>query len=174
MKKGMLVKMKNQISTPFGSIFVKQNGQKKNFKYQEKNYYYEKEGIKMYLIEIDTLNMNIGDTILCGLDNPMLEINDSDQNSILISVENDKFLLGLCGYDTEVYEGEEVAQQYSYELDDYHISSGFLYTIKRDPKDYINSFYESRVITFGIAWVEKDKFADPDTAIFLALTSEIG
>lgn len=167
--------MKNKINTPFGDIYVKLNNKIYPFEYAEKIYYDNEEQryINMYLIDIDTINMNIGDIISCGFKQKIMKRNGTDEKSIFITTENEKILLGICGYDTEIWD-EESAICYSYELDDSDISLGLTYIIKRNPKNYMDKFYKSKVITLGISWIEKIEFQDPDTTLFMALTTEIG
>lgn len=167
--------MKNKINTPFGDIHIKLNNEIYPFEYIEKKYYdsEERQYINMYMIDIDTENMKVGDRVFCGFEKKIMERNGTDEKAIFITTENETLLLGVCGYDTEIWD-EESAICYSYELDDSDISLGLTYIIRRNPEDYINKFYKSKVITIGISWVEKTEFQDPDTTVFMALTTEIG
>lgn len=170
--------MKDAINTPFGDIHVKVNNENISFMYREKKVMdeYEKSNkkIKIYLIDIDTIKLKVNDTIFCGFDKMNFDsYRETDENTDMLSVLNNHYLLKLYGYNPETYDGEV---DYSYDIEKRYLSKsnlGMTYYIKRNPINYINKFYRSKVVTLVLCWVEKYDFENADFVIDMILTDNL-
>lgn len=124
----------------------------------------------LHIIDIDLSELKPEDVITCEFEKDILKINSSDERSVIYSCENEKLLLGFCAYET--YEWELV--HYCYQLKNCS-GKGFRYQIISNPADFdVNQFYQSKIISLAITWIDKDAYKDPDLRIFLSLTAEIG
>ena len=162
--------------TPFGSVCVRINGRAVPFRYRKKLFRSDEcsihEPIELHLVDIDLRKLKTGDQVFCGFDSGTLEHDSSDERSEIRSCENDEVLFGLCAYDPENWDGE--TDRYCYQLYDGN-RSGFVYQILSDPQNYDSvAFYPSVIVSLAFACIRKDAYADPDFALFLSLTSEIG
>lgn len=165
---------KRCLSTPFGEIKVKINGNETDFRYRTDCYEHQGKTIPVDIIDIDVSQLKIGDTIFCGFDSLTFEYADSDENSEILFCGNEKLRLGFSAYDPDEY------------YDDYHcflcedcgLDDSFEYRIKSEPclldeKQY----YKSKIITLAVALVNIADYKDADdadTALFLALTLFVG
>lgn len=161
----------DKIETPFGNITVKANGKTIPFRCRTEHYEYNKSKlITMNIIDIDLSELKQDDIVFCGFNNAILEYNDADERSLLYSCENDSLLLGLCAYDP--YEWETDIHCFLLNSSE---NRGFEYAIITDPNKFdANKYYQSKIASIAVSWINKNDYDNPDLAIFLALTSFIG
>lgn len=155
----------SKIETPFGNFIVKINDKKVKFSYELKNKEYYNKNNTYYKIYIKTDKLKIGDEITCEIEECTLFYNDGDERSDLLTTEDEKLIIGLCGYEPQYHGFEENLHSYYLEVCD----KNFKYSIQRQPQDFLESFYKSHVITLSLGWIEKKKYEDYDTAIFMIL-----
>lgn len=158
--------MKDSIKTPFGNFLVKINGNQSSFLVSEIEREYENKKSIAYLVQIDLSELNIGDKIICEVENKKLEYNDGDERCNLLSVENKDIILGINGYEPQYHEVER--EYHCYELYDCY-SGNFEYIIERNPKKYLKKFKESHILNLSLCWINKNDYDDYDTAIFIIL-----
>lgn len=162
----------SSLSTPLGDIKVKINGKEAIFRYRT-DLYDSSQGrsIPVGIIDIDVSQLKIDDTIFCGFDSISFDDVDSDENSIVLCGGNETLRLGFCAYDPDEY----YYDSHCFILENYSLNDGFCYRIKSDPRLLDEKqFYQSKIISLAISWINKDDFIDPDSELFLALTLYIG
>ena len=160
----------DKVQTPFGDVQVKINGYVMPFRYWNSTENFWEKPLLLHIINIDLSELKPEDVITCGFEKDILEINSSDERSVIYSCENEKLLLGFCAYETYEWEME----YYCYQLENCG-GKGFRYKVISNPADFdVSQFYQSKIISLAIAWINKDDYKDPDLGIFLSLTSEIG
>ena len=107
--------MLDALETPFGNVFVKINSDNVSFRCrkidQNKDHHI---GEVSFIIDIDTTDLKVGDIIECGFEDNKMEYNDSDERSVLHTCENEKIILGLCGFDPVYHDVEH--RYYCYSL----------------------------------------------------------
>ncbi len=162
MSNGEIVKCGSveSISTPFGDIHVRLNGNIINFNCREKIVHYlcfeDELHVKTFLIDIDTIDMKPEDAIFCGFDEMRATSErESGERTDVLFVYDDNYYLGLYCYNPETYDGEE---DYSYDVEKSSLPTdgrGFTYYVERNPKDYSDDeFYRSKVITLAVCWLK--------------------
>lgn len=169
--------MKNGINTPFGNIEVKLNDEIIDFQSTTKLYYFNKpknrESIKIYFIDIDTNDMRPGDVIFCGFEKQILKYYGGEERSEILIVENEDLVLGFCGYEPQYHEREK--NLHSFIMKDYN-ENGFTYIVEKDPHQFQETAYQTRVITLAVCCVERNHFRsleEAKNAIMEALSNEI-
>ncbi|MEE1410499.1 MAG: hypothetical protein U0J83_00585 [Bulleidia sp.] len=123
-------------------------------------------------IEIDVRDFQKGDIITCGFDKDILESNDSDERSELLTCENGELMLGFCCFDTEDFLKD--SDEYCYSFDSYD-AKGVCYSMyaMKDTKK-INSSFLYHHITLAVTWVKKAEFSSADDVLFFALSDTTG
>ena len=154
--------MVDKITTPFGNFIVEVNDKQISFRKTLRKVKCENINVDFYDIELSTNNLKIGDKVVFKLEDCNLEYNDSDERSVLLTVENEKYILGLNGFEPQYHEDEE--KYYSYIL--YSSENYFEYEIKDREKFTIN---KADLITLRLGWINKADFTDYDDAIFMIL-----
>lgn len=157
--------MNSNLDTPLGNIEVFLNDKPIEYVYSIEKEVVDGKNVDVFVIKIDLLNYEINDEICCCIPNKKLEYNDGDERCVLLSIEADDIILGICGYEPQYHEAER--EEHCYELDE--ATYGFLYKIYRNPKDYINKNKISYTIELKVCWLDKKEFKDYDTSLFMIL-----
>lgn len=163
--------MVEALNTPFGYISVKINGQTKPFRHRIETYDPDEgEPVTMHVIDIDLSGLKPDDVVFCGFEEEILEYNDGDERSILYSCENGQQILGVCAYEPYEYD----LKYCCFQLEDY-TPKGFGYRVVSDPRQFNElEFYQSKITSLAVTWLNKAEYADADLVMFLALTCVIG
>lgn len=106
--------MKHEMNTPFGVFTVKQNGKIIDFKCNNKVYFPSKaeESIRLYIIEIDTIDMECGDILTYGFEKiPNITTAKTEK---AVFLEDGSLILGLSKVEDAQY--NEQNNQLSFEL----------------------------------------------------------
>ena len=164
------------IQTIKGPVRVYINGKSVPFHHRIETFdHFQKQSepaITMDIIDVDVSSLKQGDFVFCGMKESSLDMNSTDEHSILYSYENDDVLLGFCGYDT--LDGDPHDYCYASRIAEL-TASGFEYDIVSDPKEYSEKqHYSSKTITLATACIRKTDYKDAEFALFLALTSVVG
>lgn len=160
------------IETPFGAFHVKVNGIVTPFSFM-KNARHTWHSTPLsefdeYTVQIDMTHLTPGDEVFCGFDEEILEFSDSDEHTELLTAEDDKTVLGLCGFEP-VYPWEEF-NSCCYDLIRFG-DRGFTYKVLSDPeeRDTDGELMKDRILTVSMAWIGKREGCDPALELFLTL-----
>lgn len=167
------------IPTPFGYIHATCNEKTIPMQVKMDAYTYtpynepDKETNIPYMrIEIDVRDFQKGDIITCEFDKDILEFNDSDERSELLTCEDEELMLGFCCFDTEDFLKD--SDEYCYSFDSYD-AKGVCYNMHamKDTKK-INSSFLYHHITLAVTWIKKAEFSFADDVLFFALSDTTG
>lgn len=123
-------------------------------------------------IEIDVRDFQKGDSLTCGFDKDILEFNDFDERSELLTCESEEFMLGFCFFDTGDFLKD--SDEYGYSFDSYD-AKGVCYSMHAmKDKKKINSSFLYHNITLAVTWIKKAEFSSAEDVLFLALSDTTG
>lgn len=149
--------MEKKVKTPFGSLIVLLNGKEYEYEYT----IVKIKNVDVYQVEINLSNCKINDVIECFVENSYLKYYDSDERCDLLSIVNDNYTLGVCGYEPQYHEIERL--NYCYELDNY-MDGKFVYKVYRNPNDYANK--ESCVTKIKVCCLNNKDYEDTEETLF--------
>lgn len=151
MNQHTLFKNTNSLETPLGRFLIKKNGRPIEFKYRVIEHDIEDITIHSFSIDIDTSDMDIGDSIILGIDGAKLSGRGSDEQCVYLDAEDDDWYLVLNGEIIDDWEVDDI-NDYTFVTEGYD-ENGFEYLIHQNPDTLKERDYRPfRVIQITMAW----------------------
>lgn len=168
--------MVDELLTPCGVFTVKKNGKRIPFQLEENSYdtMYIGDNFDIpvhpdgcHTVLIDLIEMMVGDTILCSLDNDVIHDDGGGQDALNSVGQSNGFSIAIGAPDTDAHEDswESTVNNLPYDInktirclpyDCCHCKGGFEFKVLDDPKQYRDKLYRKHIY-LSILWCSDEK-----------------